>query len=57
MPLLTVIRCNPVLRRFYQRLVDHGKAKMTALVATMRKLLTILNIMVKHNQLWNPNIA
>jgi transposase len=57
MPLLTVIRCNPVLRRFYQRLLDHGKAKMTALVATMRKLLTILNTMIKNNQLWNPDIA
>lgn len=57
MPMLTVIRCNPVLRRFYQRLVDHGKAKMTALVAAMRKLLTVLNTMVKNNQLWNPNIA
>jgi len=57
MPLLTVIRCNPVIRRFYQRLVDQGKAKMTALVAAMRKLLTILNTMIKNNQLWNPNIA
>jgi transposase len=54
MPMLTVIRCNPVLRRFYQRLVDHGKAKMTALVAAMRKLVTILNTMIKNNQLWNP---
>lgn len=57
MPMLTVIRCNPVIRRFYQRLVDQGKAKMTALVAAMRKLLTILNTMIKNNQLWNPNIA
>lgn len=57
MPMLTVIRCNPVLRRFYQRLLDHGKAKMTALVAAMRKLLTILNVMIKKDQLWNPQIA
>jgi transposase len=57
MPMLTVIRCNPVLRRFYQRLLDHGKVKMTALVAAMRKLLTILNTMVKNNQLWNPKTA
>jgi len=57
LPMLTVIRCNPVIRRFYQRLVDQGKAKMTALVAAMRKLLTILNTMIKNNQLWNPNIA
>jgi transposase len=57
MPMLTVIRCNPVIRRFYQRLLEHGKAKMTALVAAMRKLLTILNTMIKNNQLWNPEIA
>jgi len=57
MPMLTVIRCNPVIRRFYQRLLDHGKPKMTALVAAMRKLLTILNTMIKNNQLWNPEIA
>jgi transposase len=57
MPMLAVIRCNPVLRRFYQRLLDNGKAKMTALVAALRKLLTILNTMIKNNQLWNPNIA
>jgi transposase len=57
MPMLAVIRCNPVIRRFYQRLLDNGKAKMTALVAALRKLLTILNTMIKNNQLWNPNIA
>jgi len=57
MPMLTVIRCNPVIRPFYQRLVAQGKAKMTALVAAMRKLLTILNTMMKNNQLWNPKNA
>jgi transposase len=57
MPLLTVIRCNPVIRSFYQRRVTHGKAKMTALVAAMRKLLTILNTMMKNNQLWDPKSA
>ncbi len=57
MPMLTVIRCNPVIRRFYQRLVDHGKPKMTALIAAMRKLLTILNTLVKKDQLWNPQIT
>jgi transposase len=57
MPMLTVVRCNPVLRQFYQRLLEHGKAKMTALVAAMRKLVTILNTMIKNNQLWNPNIT
>jgi transposase len=57
LPMLTVIRCNPVIRQFYLRLLDHGKSKMTALVAAMRKLLTILNTMIKNNQLWNPKTA
>jgi transposase len=57
MPMRTVIRGNPVIRRFYQRLLDHGKSPMTALVAAMRKLRTILNTMLKNNQLWHPKIA
>jgi len=54
MPTLCAIRCNPVIREFYQRLLDKGKAKMTAVVAAMRKLLTILNAMLKKNESWNP---
>jgi transposase len=54
MPLLAVLRCNPVIRSFYQRLLDHGKAKRTALVAAMRKLLTIANTMLKNDQQWSP---
>lgn len=54
MPTLCAIRCNPVIRQFYQRLCDNGKTKMTAVVAAMRKLLTILNAMLKKNESWNP---
>jgi transposase len=57
MPMLTAIRCNPVIRKFYLHLLDHGKSKMTALVAAMRKLLTILNTLIQKNQLWNPENA
>ena len=57
MPVLAAIRCNPKIKTFYQRLVDNGKSKMAALVAAMRKLLTILNTLIKNNQLWNPNLA
>ena len=45
---------NPVLRSFYRRLVTSGKAKKLALVACMRKLLTILNTMAAHSTPWNP---
>jgi len=45
------------IRRFYLRLVGRGKTKTVALIATMRKLLTILNTMLKKNESWNPGIA
>jgi transposase len=44
--------CNPVIRAFYQRLRTAGKAHKVALVACMRKLLTIVNAMMKHRTPW-----
>ncbi len=49
-------RWNPVIRAFYQRLLAAGKPKKLALTACMRKLVLILNAMVKHNQPWNQFI-
>ena len=46
-------RFNPVIRDFYQRLLSDGKPKKLALTACMRKLLTILNSMLKHATSWN----
>lgn len=57
MATLAAVRCNPVLRAFYQRLIDAGKLKKVALVACMRKLLTILNAMMKHQTPWAPRQA
>lgn len=57
MPVLVGIKHNPKLRTFYQRLLDAGKRKMVAIVATMRKLLIILNAMIKNNKRWNQNYA
>ena len=57
MPTLVAIRYNPKLKAFYQRLLANGKPKMTAIVAVMRKLLVILNTMIKNNQLWNEHLA
>ena len=48
------IRCNPVIRAFYQRLRAAGKAPKVAAVAAMHKLLTILNAMVKAQRPWQP---
>jgi len=53
MATLTAIRCNPVIKSFYLSLIARNKLKKVALVACMRKLLTIINVMVRDNQLWN----
>jgi transposase len=54
MAALVASRRNPVIAAFYQRLVDAGKAKKVALVACMRKLLTILNAMMRTMVAWKP---
>lgn len=53
MATIAATRCNPVIRGFYLRLKDAGKPSKVALVAAMRKLLTILNVMMKNNATWN----
>jgi transposase len=50
----TAIRCNPVIREFYERLKSRGKPHKVALVACMRKMLTILNAMVRESTPWTP---
>lgn len=54
MAALSAIRCNPVLREFYQRLLARGKPKMVALIAVARKVLTILNAMLRDKKQWQP---
>jgi len=52
MAALTAIRCNPVIKEFYERLVSKHKPFKVAIVACMRKLLTILNVMLKTQTSW-----
>lgn len=52
MATLVASRHNPVISAFYQRLLAAGKAKKVALTACMRKLLVILNAMLKHHSSW-----
>lgn len=52
MAALVGTRSNPTIQAFYKRLLARGKAKKVALVACMRKLLTILNTMVRNNEPW-----
>jgi transposase len=55
MATLVATRCNPLIQHFYQRLLVRGKPKKLALVAAMRKLLAILNHMVRQKQTWNSS--
>ena len=57
MATLSAIQCNPKIKRTYQRLIAAGKVSKVALVACMRKLLTILNVMVKNRTPWNPELG
>lgn len=57
MSTLVAVRHNPVLTAFYQRLRAAGKVPKVALTACMRKLLTILNAMLKHRTRWAPVVA
>jgi transposase len=50
------IRANPVIRAFYVRLKSRGKPHKVAVVACMRKMLTILNAMVRESTPWTPEI-
>ncbi|MGH8518230.1 MAG: IS110 family transposase [Panacagrimonas sp.] len=52
----TAIRSNPVIRAFYERLKSRGKPHKVAMVACMRKMLTILNAMVRQSTPWTPEI-
>lgn len=57
MATLTAVRFNPALAHFYQRLTAAGRPKKVALTAAMRKLLTILNAMLRDQRPWQPQTA
>lgn len=54
MGVLVAAKFNPVIRAFYQRLRATGKPAKVALTACMRKLLVILNAMVRNGTPWSP---
>jgi len=57
MATLVATRFNPRIKAYYQRLLAKGKLKKVALTAAMRKLITILNTLVRTNQLWIDPVA
>lgn len=56
MATLTAVRHNAPLKAHYERLLTVGKRKKVALVACMRKLLTMLNAIAKHGSKWDPTL-
>ena len=54
MAMMSGIQCNPVFIKFYNRLVDAGKPKKVAIIACVRKLIIILNSMVRDGVKWDP---
>jgi transposase len=54
MAAISAIRCNDIIKAFAERLKKAGKAPKVVIVACMRKLLTIMNSMLKNNTPWNP---
>jgi transposase len=56
MATLVATRFNPLLRRHYQKLLAAGKAKKPALIACLRKLLVILNAMLRTNTPWKTSL-
>ena len=54
MPTMVATHKNPVIAAFYNRLLAAGKPGKVARAAAMRKLLTILNAMLKHHTRWSP---
>ncbi len=57
MATMAAIRSNDAIKAFYLRLVAAGKPKMVALTACMRKLIIIINAMVRNNEPWRQNYA
>lgn len=57
MAAISAIRCNETIKEFAKRLEKAGKPPKVVIVACMRKLLTIMNAMLKNNALWDPKIA
>jgi len=55
--MMSAIQCHPKIKPMYERLVAAGKPKKVAIVACMRKQLTILNTMVKNGTYWDENMA
>ena len=55
MAILSAKKSNPTIKRFYDKLIERGKLKKVAIVACMRKLLIIMNAILRDHSIWQPN--
>ena len=56
MSMMSAMQCNPVFKATYQRLVAAGKPKKIAIIACVRKMIVILNSMVRDGVYWDPKM-
>tara|TARA_R110002074_G_scaffold228259_2_gene400038 strand:+ start:247550 stop:247732 length:183 start_codon:yes stop_codon:yes gene_type:complete len=57
MAMMSAMQCNPVFKAQYRRLVATGKPKKMAIIACIRKMIVILNSMVRDGVYWDENFA
>lgn len=57
MAMMSAMQCNPVFKATYQRLLKAGKPKKVAIIACLRKMVVILNSMVREGVPWDPNFV
>ncbi|MCS0153580.1 MULTISPECIES: transposase, partial [Vibrio harveyi group] len=55
MAMMSAIQCNPVFKATYERLLTAGKPKKVAIVACMRKMVVILNSMLRDGVMWDTD--
>jgi len=56
MAMMSAIQCNPKFKALYNRMVAAGKPKKVAIIACIRKLVTIINSMVRDGVMWDPKM-
>ena len=57
MAMMSAMLSNPVFKSTYQRLLEAGKPKKVAIIACVRKMVVILNSMLRDGTMWNDNMA
>ncbi len=57
MAMMSAIQCNPVFKATYEKLVDAGKPKKVAIIACVRKMIVILNTMMRDGVYWDPKMS